>query len=189
MFMNLIKKATAIITLTVLSTAFTACEDNRNCDFNAASNTLSCPEKNYATITINGKTWMAENLDVYVPESSTCYDNNHKNCETAGRLYTWQAASESVCPTGWELPTREDFKTAFGNTPIADLNKITNFNLQFAGFKYFDGKFADNEISASFWTKEPYDDSRAYLIRATNTTITYEHYNKNIFASVRCVKK
>ena len=189
MFMNPKKNASAIITLATLAIAFTACEDNRNCDFNAASNTLSCPEKTYATVTIDGKIWMAENLDVYVPDSSTCYDNNHSNCETTGRLYTWQAASASVCPTGWELPTREEFKKAFGDMSIADLKKITSFNLQFAGFKYYDGKFADKDISASFWTKESYDDSRAYLIRATNTTITYEHYNKNIFASVRCVKK
>ena len=187
--MNLIKKFSAIATLTVLATAFTACEDNRNCVFNPASDKLSCPEKTYTTITKDGKPWMAENLDAYVPDSSTCYDNNHSNCESMGRLYTWQAALKSVCPTGWELPTREEFKAAFGDTPIAELQKNTSFNLQFAGFKYYDGKFADKDISASFWTKESYDDSRAYLVRATNTSITYEHYNKNIYASVRCIKK
>jgi len=61
--------------------------------------------------------------------------------------------------------------------------------MKFAGFRYFDGKFADKGASASFWTSDSYDDSRAYLVRATDTSITYEHFNKNIFASVRCVKE
>ena len=69
------------------------------------------------------------------------------------------------------------------------LKDAAGFNLQFAGFKYYDGKFADKDASASFWTSDKYDDSRAYLARVTDTRTTYEHYNKNIFASVRCIKK
>jgi uncharacterized protein (TIGR02145 family) len=61
--------------------------------------------------------------------------------------------------------------------------------MQFAGFRYYDGKFADKDISASFWTSDSYDGSRAYLVRVTDSTITYEHFNKNILASVRCVKE
>ena len=122
-------------------------------------------------------------------DTSSCYDNNHANCESTGRLYTWNAANNNLCPTGWTLPTLEDYKAAFADKNADALKDAAGFNLQFAGFKYYDGKFADKDASASFWTSDKYDDSRAYLARVTNTRTTFEHYNKNIFASVRCIKK
>ena len=187
---RILKNAMTAATIAIAASAMSACQDNRGCDYNVATKTLACPEKTYATVDIGGKTWMAENLAVYSPgDQSTCYDNNHDNCVAMGRLYTWKAASESVCPTGWKLPTRDDFKAAFASAPIPDLKNANNFNMQFAGFKYYDGKFADKDASASFWTSESYDESRAFMVRATDIAITYEHYNKNIFASVRCVQK
>ena len=96
---------------------------------------------------------------------------------------------KGLCPKGWALPTQQDFKEAFGNANAAALKEEASFGMKFAGFRYFDGKFADKGASASFWTSDSYDDSRAYLVRATDTSITYEHFNKNIFASVRCVKE
>lgn len=183
------KKLIAILLYPLIALALTACQDNRDCTYNEEAHSLACPEKTYATLNINGKTWMAENLSVYSPDSSTCYDNNHENCVNSGRLYTWKVANASVCPTGWRLPSQQEFKDAFGTATVEDLKKASAFNLQFAGFKYYDGKFADKGASASFWTSEAYDDSRAFLVRATDTSIAYEHFNKNIFASVRCIKK
>ena len=151
---------TVAATLCAVAT-FTACEQANTCNYDEASNTLSCPDKVYKTVKIANKIWTAENMAVYVPDSSSCYDNNHANCESTGRLYTWNAANNNLCPTGWTLPTLEDYKAAF----------------------------ADKDASASFWTSDKYDDSRAYLARVTDTRTTYEHYNKNIFASVRCIKK
>lgn len=75
--------------------------------------------KTYRTVVMpDGKTWMAENLNyrdsswsrndvkgkVSVQDKgSWCYDNNVSNCDTYGRLYTWNAAREA-CPVGWHLP-------------------------------------------------------------------------------------
>ena len=55
------------------------------------------------------------------------------------------------------------------------------------GFRYYDGKFADENVSASFWTADEFDESRAVMVRVQDK-VTYEHYNKTIAASVRCVK-
>ena len=178
---------TALVAFTAF--AFTACNDNRDCAYNEAGHTLACPEQTYKTVTLGGKTWMAENLDVFTPDSSVCYANNHDNCNTDGRLYTFASATGNVCPTGWALPTVEDFKAAFGTSEPVALKSANGFNALFAGFKYYDGNFADKGVSASFWTSDSYDDSRAYLVRITDSGIAYEHFNKNIFASVRCIKK
>lgn len=167
--------------------AFTACDPSNSCSFDESTHKLSCSEKTYMTIDLRGKTWMAENMAAYVPDSSVCYGNDHANCDTMGRLYTWNAATTGLCPKGWTLPSQQDFKNAFGNAVPAELKKDSSFGLLFAGFRYFDGKFADKNESASFWTRDSYDDSRAYLVRVTDSTITYEHFNKNIAASVRCV--
>jgi uncharacterized protein (TIGR02145 family) len=187
--MNRILK-TALATLAATAAlALTACEQANTCTYDASASTLSCSEKTYKTTKIGGKVWMAENIDIYTPDSSICYGNDHANCETMGRLYTWNAATTGLCPKGWALPTQQDFKKAFGNANASALKEEASFGMKFAGFRYFDGKFADKGASASFWTSDSYDDSRAYLVRATDTSITYEHFNKNIFASVRCVKE
>ena len=50
----------------------------------------------YKTVAIGSQTWMAENLN-YEMANSTCYDNFVSNCYKNGRLYAWKAALES-CP-------------------------------------------------------------------------------------------
>lgn len=165
--------AALIIATAVL---FAACEKVENCHYDEVAKTLKCQGQTYSTVETGGRIWMAENANLVNFDSSYCYGNNLDNCKKYGRLYDWKSANDA-CPTGWELPKQADFeKVDF---------KLLNINKD--GFRYYDGKFADENVSASFWTADAFDDSRAVMVRIQDK-VTYEHYNKTIAASVRCVK-
>ncbi len=86
--------------------------------------------RDYQTVQIGDQCWMAQNLDVGTmingstnqSNNSTiekyCYDDSNANCVTYGALYQWDemmqystsAGTQGICPTGWHLPTDDEYK-------------------------------------------------------------------------------
>ena len=64
----------------------------------------------------DGKRWMTQNLNVKVADS-WCYDDDPRNCEKYGRLYTWQAAKNACHSLGkdWKLPSDEEWTNMVDN--------------------------------------------------------------------------
>jgi len=88
----------------------------------------------YNTVLIGNQCWLKENLNIgtmidYVEEPSDngiiekyCYDNNAENCEIYGGLYFWSEAmqyimipgAQGICPSGWHIPTDDEWKILEG---------------------------------------------------------------------------
>jgi uncharacterized protein (TIGR02145 family) len=67
-------------------------------------------QKVYNTVTIDKKIWMSENLRYSPPHGSYfCSGNQEIGCTTYGYLYDWETAKK-VCPSGWHLPSEEEWK-------------------------------------------------------------------------------
>lgn len=107
-------KTTLLFSLSIVL-LFTSCkkeesqDPNNAQDPNSTLSTFTDPRdgQTYNIVQIGNQTWFAENLN-YQTSNSWCYDDLSSNCDTYGRLYTWDAA-QTACPNGWHLPSENEW--------------------------------------------------------------------------------
>lgn len=151
--------------------------------------------KSYRTVKIGNQWWMAENL-AYKPNNGNAwlYFNKAENLNKFGYLYDWNTA-QNVCPTGWHLPSEQEFKSLlnhYGTAAYKSLivNGSSGLNIKNSGYRFEDGGYAFNGVGAAFWTSTRYDEDAwsltvdASLAKTVYLTIS----NLGIGSSIRCIK-
>lgn len=151
----------------------------------------------YRTKDIADRTWMVQNMNFAVADSSECYDADPADCKSLGRLYTWGAA-RIACPEGMHLATDADWAalvdTAGGEAQAA-MKLRANGSDDFAFSAAFGGYFNQNKIfavmgeGAYFWTDAEEDASRAFARStfSTDANVDKSSIDKRYGLSVRCV--
>ena len=90
--------------------------------------------KTYRTVEIGEQVWMAENLNYAGPNDdiSRCYGDVPATCEAGGRIYSLSVA-DTVCPSGWHLPTNEEFEILL--TTVGGKDNASNVLRSASGWK------------------------------------------------------
>jgi uncharacterized protein (TIGR02145 family) len=151
--------------------------------------------QSYNTVLIYGKCWMAENMnyDNGSTTNSWCFQNDPANCETYGRLYTWDAAM-NACPSGWHLASDSDWAelvddnggltlaggplkqtgtweagTGLWNTPNTGATNASGFTALPSGYReYQAGWFGLLHQQGYFWTSTQHNATWAWMYSMTN---------------------
>ncbi|WP_407445851.1 fibrobacter succinogenes major paralogous domain-containing protein, partial [Fibrobacter sp.] len=185
-------------------------------DSRTATGTVGDPKRwgdIYRMVTIGEQTWMAENVNYETTEGSYCYNNEAENCEKHGRLYTWEQAYNNACPTGWHLPSKNEFEVLIASSDgatVFDEDNTAGAKLK-ASYGWPTGKNGTDDYGFStlpggmYYTQGSngfkFDDS-AMFWSATEGSDVYEYYSMSVKEdaallisylnwrahSVRCVK-
>jgi len=171
--------------------------------------------KAYRTIKIEGRTWIAQNMNYEVPNESWCYENNDSYCERGGRLYTLEGARQA-CPKGYHLPRDREWQDmltsltqcydgvqncgAFGAKLKAKTGWHGGGGTDAYGFTVFSsgrrdvlgkgGRFVDMGEYAAFWSAQNGRNETIWiwvLGRMGDNMVRELAPNKNQAYSVRCI--
>jgi uncharacterized protein (TIGR02145 family) len=173
--------------------------------------------KTYKTVTIDGITWMAENLNVVtfnngdtIIEAKTkkewqnarknkipawCfYENFNENSTKNGRLYNFYALNDErgIAPEGWEIPSIKEFMR----------NENQLFNTEFKNGITLSGmrwgrraKFQSLNYSSFIWSKTMNDvqsewaDGAYVFSFGSDGYCDFDGYDFGFGMSIRCIKK
>ena len=158
----------------------------------------------YRFFELGGKTWMGENLN-YDTGESWCYNDLEENCEKYGKLYTIDAALHA-CPTGWHLPSVDEWNQLIAQAGEKPGNKLkkknvwSNFEVATNNYCYSGlpagnkniatGIYSTMDFFGYWWTSSKNKDG-LYIgknISYDSPSVTDVVFNIPMALSVRCVK-
>ena len=195
--------------------------------YNATSLT-DIDDNEYNTLTIGTQTWMAEPLKTtryndgtpiplvsdnseWATSESPAYcwymndPDSYKN--VYGARYNWYAASTGkLCPTGWHVPTGQDFTDLTGYLGANVGDKLTQGHYDYAklmsyleasnetGFSAtpifirYDNGFDTYEGNCKYWCSSEYDDESGVTLAVSPDYSGTSSTEKYIGLPVRCIK-
>jgi len=150
----------------------------------------------YKTITLNGKSWMAQNLNYATDKGSCCYNDQKDFCYKYGKLYTW-TQTDIACPVDWHVPTGGEWQSLidyFGGDESAGTKLLkggsSGFNASLGGDRGKSGSFENIGAGGYYWSSTPASDNEVYcrnFYSGGAKVIRFENIRESSF-SVRCVK-
>lgn len=164
-------------------------------------------KKRYKTVKIGEQTWMAENLSSKNGWYMWCNGKVKKDCKKYGKVYTW-AQAKSECPSGWHLPSKEEFETlidAVGGVSVAGkkLKAISTwdkngngtdefcFTANASGYYNSEAEWSESGLGelACFWTSTK-KNGDAFVLQLDNDKdeSRLERFYSQDGCSIRCVK-
>ena len=200
------------------------------CEIWMCGDPVNYHDYDYSTVQIGEQCWFAENLrtDTYTngdaiagdlsdaewailnSGAQAAYNNDSAMIIDYGRFYNWYAVDDSrgLCPTGWNLPTHEEFnaltdyvggtqvaggalKASIEDTPEWNGTNGFGFNARPSGYRNNDdGEFLEIGETTIFWASTSGGSSSWYrmLQSYTNWILAYSNgYFTNGY-TVRCLK-
>ena len=193
--------------------------------------------KTYTTVLIGSQCWMQQNLNVgtMVTGATTqgtscataasiqkyCYANDTNNCISGGGLYQWTQVmcggttpgAKGICPTGWHVPTHDEF-TTLERTTCTSGSCVTDFpydttttgwrgtnegttmrNMSgsyrgfLSGYRNTDGSFYNLGTDTHFWSSVASGTTAWYhYLYSGNAGVNRNLSTKAYGFSVRCLK-
>ena len=210
-----------------------ACKKECDLSFIFTDSITDIQGNTYTTIELGSQTWMASNLTSSLFNSSESmpevqsdsawaattspawskYDNNATNDASYGKLYNHAVVSSSsnVCPAGWHVPTKADWKELTGcmggddnaalklkeNTKdvwwVPNHSFSTNestFSALPGGVRDHAGDFQNQIYLGYFWTSTLAENRKASLVSMHFGSASVNHFDADTHngASIRCIK-
>ncbi len=186
----------------------------------------------YNTVTIGTQVWMKENLKVTkycnsnvigttttpaldissesTPKYQWAYSGDENNVATYGRLYTWYAISDSLCPVSWHVPSVAEWTTltdylggetiaggklketgiVHWSSPNTGATNETGFTALPGGQRYDYGAFLSIGVNGGWWSSTNNGTSSAFgkSMSYSYTDVVGFNSVKRSAYSVRCVR-
>ncbi|MDD2486861.1 MAG: hypothetical protein PHS92_00620 [Candidatus Gracilibacteria bacterium] len=155
---------------------------NVNAIGNFAQLTSTYPGCDTPDITLsNGQIWSACNVGTNISGLTSASYGTYHNFD----------AAQTQCASGYKLPSKADFQSAYDVYPNQTLgnanNLATKLILPLAG--YYDAYYNYRGASGTFWSSTSYDSTNAYTLNFNGTFLDPAfNLNRSYQFSVRCIK-